>query len=61
MHLQKIFVQYHCLKLYYPDQETHGKANEIIGNTAIEAVIGGTISVVGGGKFANGAQTPVAM
>jgi hypothetical protein len=29
----------------------------MIGNTAIEAVIGGTISVVGGSKFANGAQT----
>jgi hypothetical protein len=29
----------------------------MIGNTAIEAVIGGTISVVGGGKFSNGAQT----
>jgi hypothetical protein len=29
----------------------------MIVNTAREAVIGGTISVVGGGKFANGAQT----
>jgi hypothetical protein len=29
----------------------------MIGNTAIEAVIGGTISMIGGGKFANGAQT----
>ncbi len=33
------------------------KANEMIGNTAIEAVIGGTISMIGGGKFANGTQT----
>jgi RHS repeat-associated protein len=30
---------------------------EMIGNTAREAVVGGTISVIGGGKFANGAQT----
>jgi hypothetical protein len=29
----------------------------MIVNTAREAVIGGTISVVGGGKFSNGAQT----
>jgi hypothetical protein len=29
----------------------------MIGNTAREAVVGGTISVIGGGKFANGAQT----
>jgi hypothetical protein len=27
------------------------------GNTARDAVVGGTISVIGGGKFANGAQT----
>jgi hypothetical protein len=33
------------------------KANEMIGNTAIEAVIGGTISMISGGKFANGTQT----
>ncbi|OIR25173.1 hypothetical protein BGC33_05595 [Bathymodiolus thermophilus thioautotrophic gill symbiont] len=32
-------------------------ASELIGNTAREAIVGGTISVVGGGKFANGAQT----
>ncbi|CAB5501125.1 hypothetical protein [Bathymodiolus thermophilus thioautotrophic gill symbiont] len=32
-------------------------ANELIGNTAREAIVGGTISVAGGGKFANGAQT----
>ncbi|AYQ56538.1 hypothetical protein MS2017_0810 [Bathymodiolus thermophilus thioautotrophic gill symbiont] len=32
-------------------------ANELIGNTAREAIVGGTISVVGEGKFANGAQT----
>ena len=31
--------------------------NSRIGNTAREAVVGGTISVIGGGKFANGAQT----
>jgi hypothetical protein len=31
--------------------------SEMIGNTAREAVVGGTISVIGGGKFANGAQT----
>jgi hypothetical protein len=30
---------------------------EMIGNTARDAVVGGTISVIGGGKFANGAQT----
>ncbi|CAC9977428.1 hypothetical protein, partial [uncultured Gammaproteobacteria bacterium] len=30
---------------------------EMISNTARDAVVGGTISVVGGGKFANGAQT----
>jgi hypothetical protein len=29
---------------------------EMIGNTARDAVVGGTISVIGGGKFANGAQ-----
>ena len=32
-------------------------ANELIGNTAREAIVGDTISVVGGDKFANGAQT----
>ena len=42
---------------YFGSSGKSSKANEIIGNTAIEAVIGGTISVVGGGKFANGAQT----
>jgi len=42
---------------YFGSSGKSGKANEIIGNTAIEAVIGGAISVVGGGKFANGAQT----
>jgi hypothetical protein len=31
--------------------------SEMIGNTARDAVVGGTISVIGGGKFANGAQT----
>jgi hypothetical protein len=30
---------------------------EMIGNTVRDAVVGGTISVIGGGKFANGAQT----
>ncbi|VVH51526.1 hypothetical protein BPUTSESOX_170, partial [uncultured Gammaproteobacteria bacterium] len=30
---------------------------EMISNTARDAVVGGTISVIGGGKFANGAQT----
>ncbi|VVM22716.1 hypothetical protein BSPWISOXPB_8818 [uncultured Gammaproteobacteria bacterium] len=30
---------------------------EMIGNTARDAVVGGTISVIGGGKFSNGAQT----
>jgi hypothetical protein len=30
---------------------------EMIGNTARDAVVGGTISVIGGSKFANGAQT----
>ncbi len=42
---------------YFGSSGKSSKANEMIGNTAIEAVIGGTISVVGGGKFANGAQT----
>jgi hypothetical protein len=32
-------------------------ACEMIGNTVRDAVVGGTISVIGGGKFANGAQT----
>jgi hypothetical protein len=27
--------------------------SEMIGNTARDAVVGGTISVIGGGKFAN--------
>jgi hypothetical protein len=31
--------------------------SEMIGNTVRDAVVGGTISVIGGGKFANGAQT----
>jgi hypothetical protein len=30
---------------------------EMIGNTVRDAVVGGTISVIGGDKFANGAQT----
>ncbi|VVM21541.1 hypothetical protein BSPWISOXPB_7269 [uncultured Gammaproteobacteria bacterium] len=30
---------------------------EMIGNTVRDAVVGGTISMIGGGKFANGAQT----
>ena len=42
---------------YFGSSGKSGNTNEMIGNTAIEAVIGGTISVVGGGKFANGAQT----
>ena len=42
---------------YFGSSGKSSKANEMIGNTAIEAVIGGTISVVGGGKFSNGAQT----
>ncbi|VVM21280.1 hypothetical protein BSPWISOXPB_7249 [uncultured Gammaproteobacteria bacterium] len=32
---------------------------EMIGNTVRDAVVGGTISMIGGGKFANGAQTGV--
>jgi hypothetical protein len=31
--------------------------SEMIGNTARDAVVGGTISMIGGGKFANEAQT----
>jgi hypothetical protein len=42
---------------YFGSSGKSSKANEMIGNTAIEAVIGGTISMIGGGKFANGAQT----
>ena len=42
---------------YFGSSGKSSKANEMIINTAREAVIGGTISVVGGGKFANGAQT----
>ncbi|CAC9982743.1 hypothetical protein [uncultured Gammaproteobacteria bacterium] len=42
---------------YFGSSGKSGNTNEMIGNTAIEAVIGGAISVVGGGKFANGAQT----
>ena len=42
---------------YFGSSGKSGNTNEMIVNTAREAVIGGTISVVGGGKFANGAQT----
>ena len=42
---------------YFGSSGKSGNTNEMIINTAREAVIGGTISVVGGGKFANGAQT----
>jgi hypothetical protein len=41
---------------YFGSSGKSSKANEMIGNTAIEAVIGGTISMIGGGKFANGAH-----
>ncbi len=42
----------------YLGSSGHSKnMSEMIGNTARDAVVGGTISVVGGGKFANGAQT----
>jgi hypothetical protein len=42
----------------YLGSSGHSKnMSEMIGNTAREAVVGGTISVIGGGKFANGAQT----
>jgi hypothetical protein len=42
---------------YFGSSGKSSKANEMIGNTAIEAVIGGNISMIGSGKFANGAQT----
>ncbi|CAB5497726.1 hypothetical protein AZO1586I_224, partial [Bathymodiolus thermophilus thioautotrophic gill symbiont] len=42
---------------YFGSSGKSGNTNEMIVNTAREAVIGGTISVVGGGKFSNGAQT----
>jgi hypothetical protein len=42
----------------YLGSSGHSKnMSEMIGNTARDAVVGGTISVIGGGKFANGAQT----
>ncbi|SMN17254.1 Rhs family protein [uncultured Candidatus Thioglobus sp.] len=31
--------------------------SELVTNTITDAVVGGTVSVIGGGKFANGAQT----
>ncbi|SMN14160.1 hypothetical protein BHECKSOX2_1557 [Bathymodiolus heckerae thiotrophic gill symbiont] len=31
--------------------------SELVANTITDAVVGGTVSVIGGGKFANGAQT----
>ncbi|MBA5249721.1 MAG: hypothetical protein FE834_09380 [Gammaproteobacteria bacterium] len=35
---------------------SNGDTATLIGNTVRDAVIGGTMSVIGGGKFANGAQ-----
>ncbi|TDK59545.1 RHS repeat domain-containing protein, partial [Sapientia aquatica] len=38
----------------------YASSNDVIGNTLISAMVGGTASVIGGGKFANGAITAAA-
>jgi hypothetical protein len=42
---------------YLSSPEHSKNMSEMIGNTARDAVVGGTISMIGGGKFANEAQT----